>query len=914
MILEQLQVQGFRKIASPFTINPSERVTIVSGPNGTGKSTLLDALYAGLLERYDVSGTTATERFISRGRKLVPRIEIVFRAEGKRYRLRKSFLPGPSAVLEIYSNGLGRFEAFAEGKPADEALRRIFFAEPPGKGVVDPTKHWGLAHVLWAPGNAMYGALPAGAANQVRALLGGNVAATPAEKRVEERIAKLFLLYYTEKAKLAESTASANIPALRASTIAARTEFEQQRKAVAELDQVRRTLEDAEAEGASHENALSRAQSELKALRAAATAYENTLREQSRAAKVEEDLRRQHSTIVEAIEKISSLRQARDLLAAQRHPLALERATLEALRAKTSDESALLSLKLSHLIARRDEVVAGLERVTMAESYISDRTEAEALREMAADVEADLVELEQIKDRRAAIAAPSRQELKALRTQATERATLEARLAASAMTVELVPEHDGEIDVLAGDPIGRAKLKRDRPLTITGAPEVVVAWPGVGHFRVHAADVADVAAVTRSALAALNRAFHAVLERFGARSLPELEARADAAIELDKKLTEIETRYATRLGKRTLEGLRAEIAGLSARISAIEEAIPEWRDAPPDADTMRAAFNDEQSAARADVDAAAMEVKAKNDAVAALDANLRSLEERDRVLENQDLGKAALLESLESDGLDDEGRAAQRSRLSLEWDAANRALAAKSEDLAQFGVDPRAERDILQASAGELADLYTKALLAVKEARTHIDVLSQKGSYSRLAEAEERLEACEAKQHLEERQAEAALLLYKTLQKVRQRQVEAVLAPVAAAASSYLERIAGPQFGTIEVGKDFAPSGLRDADTGEIVAIASTLSAGEKEQIYLATRLALADVLAGATNERQLVVIDDALAVTDPARLRRFLAIVDELSRERMQFIIATADASRYTGLTGAVTVDLRKALAEHAA
>jgi uncharacterized protein YhaN len=116
------------------------------------------------------------------------------------------------------------------------------------------------------------------------------------------------------------------------------------------------------------------------------------------------------------------------------------------------------------------------------------------------------------------------------------------------------------------------------------------------------------------------------------------------------------------------------------------------------------------------------------------------------------------------------------------------------------------------------------------------------------------------------------------------------------------------------VNKDFAPSGLRDAATKELVSIASTLSAGEKEQIYLATRLALADVLASATNERQLVVIDDALAVTDPARLRRFLAIVDELSRERMQFIIATADASRYTGLTGAVTVDLRKALAGHAA
>ena len=52
------------------------------------------------------------------------------------------------------------------------------------------------------------------------------------------------------------------------------------------------------------------------------------------------------------------------------------------------------------------------------------------------------------------------------------------------------------------------------------------------------------------------------------------------------------------------------------------------------------------------------------------------------------------------------------------------------------------------------------------------------------------------------------------------------------------------------------------------------MSAGEREQIYFATRLALADVL--CTGERQVVVLDDPLVDTDADRLSRALALIDE--------------------------------------
>ncbi len=80
------------------------------------------------------------------------------------------------------------------------------------------------------------------------------------------------------------------------------------------------------------------------------------------------------------------------------------------------------------------------------------------------------------------------------------------------------------------------------------------------------------------------------------------------------------------------------------------------------------------------------------------------------------------------------------------------------------------------------------------------------------------------------------------------------------------------------------------------------VSGGEREQIYLATRLALADVL--ARGERQLVVLDDVLTATDTGRLARVMGILEEAA-QRLQVLILTCHPERYRGVAGANFVDL---------
>ena len=82
------------------------------------------------------------------------------------------------------------------------------------------------------------------------------------------------------------------------------------------------------------------------------------------------------------------------------------------------------------------------------------------------------------------------------------------------------------------------------------------------------------------------------------------------------------------------------------------------------------------------------------------------------------------------------------------------------------------------------------------------------------------------------------------------------------------------------------------------------VSGGEKEQIYLATRLALAEVV--ARDERQLVVLDDVLTATDSGRLGRTLRILKETS-DKIQLVILTCHPERYGALADATFVDLQQ-------
>jgi uncharacterized protein YhaN len=260
------------------------------------------------------------------------------------------------------------------------------------------------------------------------------------------------------------------------------------------------------------------------------------------------------------------------------------------------------------------------------------------------------------------------------------------------------------------------------------------------------------------------------------------------------------------------------------------------------------------------------------------------------------------LADLTKDGLSDKAREKARSEAILAWDAARHQAKACETKLQEIAGDPLKTVQKLEAQHKALELAQQESREKEIKAESKLQDLAAQGTYSKLAAYEEKLSDLRDRLQKEKLQMEAARLLYDTFLSCKSAMVAAVAAPVETAATRMLSRIAGPRIGTIRLTDSFVPSGVEPELSAGKVDLGN-LSAGEQEQLFLVTRLALGEVL--ARKERQLVVLDDVLNATDTARLARMLSLLEEAS-ERLQIVILTCHPERYRALEAAKFFDLQ--------
>jgi ABC-type transport system involved in cytochrome c biogenesis ATPase subunit len=244
--------------------------------------------------------------------------------------------------------------------------------------------------------------------------------------------------------------------------------------------------------------------------------------------------------------------------------------------------------------------------------------------------------------------------------------------------------------------------------------------------------------------------------------------------------------------------------------------------------------------------------------------------------------------------------AEEREQAALRFHGVDAALHKLRAELAALPYDPAAAAKIEREmrDAGEAARSLEGRIL---ELQAVLRRLIGSGPYGRLSEAEERLHAIDEELAREKLRAEAVRLLWETVSECKAEALEGLHEPVARAASRLLERITGRPAAGLRLTQDFVPAAVEDFAIEE-------LSGGEAEQVYLATRLALAGYLSRGT--RQLVVLDDVLTATDPDRLARVADLLREQSAF-LQFLILTCHPERYKGLGTHWSLDAREVAAK---
>ncbi len=900
MILRSICVQGWRCFANPISIGPfADGLNVLHAPNATGKSTIFEALLRGLLDGHRVSGRDV-ENLRPWGRELTPTVTVDFLHAGVEYRLMKRFLDRPSAELERREDG--RFVRMAEGEAADDKVREILTRNPPGRGL-SRAENWGLAQVLWAPqGDLSLGKLSGDVVADIRTALGVQVSG-PGSGLLEARIEAAYLRFFTSGGQYKRGKDAPAVVRLRESlqtAIAAQRSAGEQQQ---EFEDAARRVEDLRAGRAQARRDAEGLTKSLSDARVRAEAYRSLTSDKAQRAERVKAAEAQHS---ELKGRIAAIQTAHNELAEARQALARLRSELPS-RAREVEqqerEAARTLTVLEDARKMRDANEAARQRAERARRYLDELRRVATFDDRLRRIGAASETLTRHKLERSQLVAPEAKTLRAIRKAIKDRDDAQIRLEAALITLEIVAENTGALVVVSGEETGERSLPLGVPVQVKGSPEVVVDLPGIARLRARgpAGSIADIRAEREKAVQKLQ----ALTETFGTTDLDTLDSLQDKATHLDERVATAQTQLATLFAGETVEQIEAERVTLAAVLAQILTEYPDWRDSPPDAEALTATADAGKRAFLASLDSAEAARDAAQVAWNAATQQLRAVDVRIEETDRHERSLAEKLAELTNDGKQESERESELKRISLAWDAARAGLEEIEAKLSEFGADPGDGVTMLEKQLHAADDVATKALEQEKSEEGRLMHVSAQGPYSALARAEEDVARLEREIASEELRLGAIRLLRTVVDQSRNEALAAVAGPVEAAATRTLQRIAGNRLGRVQLGEAFEPMHVLPGTAAAPVAI-DNMSGGEREQIYLATRLALADVL--AKGERQMVVLDDVLVATDAGRLARVMAILEEAA-QRLQVLVLTCHPERYRGLEGATFFDLETIL-----
>ena len=898
MIIRSICVSGWRCLLDETAAGPfGDGLNILHAPNGTGKSTLFEALRRALLDGHRVTGRDI-EAIRPWGRQLAPKVTVELAHAGMEYRITKQYLDSPSALLERKEGG--RFRRLAESAAADDQVRELLTKNPPGRGLARH-ENWGLAQVLWAPqGTLSIGPISGDVVAAIHAMLGAQVSGGETGL-IERRIEARYLQYFTAKGKLKTGKEAPALVQLRERAAAAAETLQRAREQYAAYADAARRVEELRARRAQARRDADEITRALQSAQADAEIFRDLQSEKTQRTERVQAAEAQYRAVKQHIDLM--LATAKELAEARNTLVSLEREAPLKVKEVQDYEKEAAGRKAALEDARkgREQIDAAVELAAAARRFNECRRDLQRLAELIEKIRAAEAAVVQCREQRNAVVAPDARTLKAIRKAIKDRDEAQLRVEASLITLEIVPKSELAAEVIAGETPGPLPAKTDAPVRVLGSPEVVVELIGVARLR--ACGPAGSVEEHREARAVAEQRLKQLTAPFGVSEPDTLEALAERAKERDARLGEAEAALRALLAEGALEDLMRQRTALENMRNQHIGEHRDWDSAPPDAAALDRRADEMTKAFVARVESCEEAwTKAQNALSAAVTQQNVFLERINDARKRLDVLEAKQMD-LSRDGKALAEHEAELQRVTMAWDAAKGRLAAIEKELDRFEADPvetvtrlKVQLDAATQESGKVRDQEVR-----EEGR--LESLAANGPYSALTDAEEHQFQLEQELRREELRTEAIKLLYDTVSACRTEAVAAVSRPVEAAATRLLQRIAGQRLGSVKVGESFEPSAVVPALLDQGVPL-DNLSGGEQEQLYLATRLALAEVL--GKEERQLVVLDDVLTATDAGRLARIMNVLEDAA-ERLQILVLTCHPERYRGLQHALFFDLEE-------
>lgn len=904
MVIQSVTVEQFAALYAPITVEFEDGLNVIYGPNETGKSTLMRAIWYAFTRR---AGSRAQEiKAIEPERGGTPSVTVTWEQEGPTFTLTKVFSSSsPETRLEERTrDGSLRTES---GEEADDRLREVLgFGAPSGR--TKTPAHFGLWPVIWVrqgertadPARRLDEEGDRESLSEVLADLSGKVLAGADGEGILERAREEYERFYTAQGN------------------------ETQRSG-APLHEAQKRLEDAREEKHRLQDRQRRYETDLQrfeSVRVERRELESELPDLKKEAREAAEQREQVQQIRGELDTLEArLEQAEALverLEKEREQRRQIREAIERLDEEIEEREGERDSKQDHLERHRrrreeiDERRADAERgrtearrrarlLEAHQTVVQGRDRAKELRDRLERVEEHRDELARVAARLEQISVDE-EELEELESLARQRDRAEATLESASAEVHLrgreavsVRITDELFELESGEEIRRL-IDVPTSILVDDRLEIEVVPGGEELTQVRrAAEEARVAyreALEAAEVESLEEARRLLRERSRLATrredLDDLieEAAPDGVQELRGRVSSEEARLKEARSRRSdlQEDLDLDLPEEEAEVrSALQRARERAEAAEGRFEEVREELNAH--------DREAEQLKgARQMAEQSLENARRRRSERRDELEDR----------LEAEGSDDElDRRLDDARAEVEDRSARvESLRSRLEKLDAGDVEVRVERArrAVEHAEEELGELREE----IAALRARLGSVELHGLHERMEEANQEVDAARREVDRWEDRAEAARLLYETLDAARTDVQREFLAPL----RREVEDLLGQFFGISEVGLSFEEdfSVQRLSRRAEGTFSFDLLSTGAREQLALIVRLAMVRLL---SEDRPLpVVLDEVLADTDPVRFEAMANLLRRVS-EDVQIVLTTCHKNRFRRVGADREIDL---------
>ncbi len=184
------------------------------------------------------------------------------------------------------------------------------------------------------------------------------------------------------------------------------------------------------------------------------------------------------------------------------------------------------------------------------------------------------------------------------------------------------------------------------------------------------------------------------------------------------------------------------------------------------------------------------------------------------------------------------------------------------------------------------------------QAQATLEILGGQGLYSRETELEEKQAEALLRRDAARARGWSARVAHDLIEHRKQAATKAVLAPLEQRLSAAFAELTGDTARQVFLDERLQIAGI--GRSREETHAFEQLSQGAKEQLLLCLRLAVAQEL--ATDEPQVLILDDVLVNTDPVRQDRVLDVLGAQAA-RLQILILTCHPDRYRGVGQPVVI-----------